>query len=98
LHLIEADIHVERLNLFVFFESRGRLLKAKIHVQRLVADDHNRLALLFDAGQHVLDCFRANRQLVRETVVADEVTMAADLGFRNEEDRGFMDRGLFLDS
>jgi hypothetical protein len=28
LHLIEADIHVKRLNLFVFFESRGRLFKA----------------------------------------------------------------------
>jgi hypothetical protein len=47
-----------------------------------VADDHDRLTLLFDVRQHVLDCVRANRQFVRETVIADEVMMAADLGFR----------------
>jgi hypothetical protein len=39
---------------------------------RLVADDHDRLALLFDSRQHVLDRIRANRQSMHVTVIAHD--------------------------
>jgi hypothetical protein len=48
---------------------------------RLVADDHDQLALLFNAGQNFLNFLGTDRQLVRETVIADKVMMADDLAF-----------------